>query len=56
MLQMLGGGGATGLGGLGGFGGIPPVANPEEAFAAQLTQLQVRLQPASQQQRRSGSQ
>ena len=47
LLQMLGGGDAAGLGGLSGFGGTAPVANPEEAFAAQLTQLQVRLQSAS---------
>ena len=58
LLQMLGGGGgdAAGLGGLGGFGGIAPVANPEEAFAAQLTQLQVKLQSASLQKGRLGSQ
>ena len=33
------GGGAGGFGGLG--GGAPPVADPETAYASQLTQLQV---------------
>ena len=36
-----GGGGAGGFGGLG--GGVPPVEDPEAAYASQLTQLQARL-------------
>ena len=32
---------APGGPGMGGFGGIPPVADPEQAFAQQLTQLEV---------------
>ena len=42
LMAMMGGAGMGGMGGL----GIPPVANPEEAFAQQLTQLQVSLTPA----------
>jgi len=39
--QLLGGMGAGGMGmGMGGFGVPPPVANPEEAYADQLTQLE----------------
>ncbi len=34
-----GGGGGGGFGGMG--GGVPPVADPETAYASQLTQLQV---------------
>ena len=34
---------APGAPGMGGFGGIPPVTNPEETFAQQLTQLEVGL-------------
>ena len=32
---------APGAPGMGGYGGIPPVADPEQAFAQQLTQLEV---------------
>ena len=46
LMGMLGGGGAAGGlgglgGGMGGFGVPPPPANPEEAYANQLQQLQV---------------
>ena len=49
LMAMLGGGGGmpgmAGMGGMPGLGGegIPPVANPEEAYANQLTQLQARV-------------
>ena len=42
LAALLGGGGGGGFGGLGGGGGgVPPVADPETAYASQLTQLQV---------------
>ena len=46
LAAMFGGGGGGGLGGggLGGVaGGVPPVADPETAYASQLTQLQVSI-------------
>ncbi len=42
LAALLGGGGGGGFGGFGGGGGgVPPVADPETAYASQLTQLQV---------------
>ncbi len=43
LAALLGGGGGGGFGG--GGGGVPPVADPETAYASQLTQLQVGIKP-----------
>lgn len=40
-------GGGEALGDIGGGGGVPPVQDPESAYASQLTQLQARLMRAS---------
>lgn len=44
LASMFGAGQALGeFGGGGGGGGVPPVQDPETAYASQLTQLQARL-------------